>query len=226
MARPRAADHDAKRRKILERSAELFAVHGYDRASLAMLARACGMSKALFYHYYSEKSAVLYGIISGHIEDLLAITDGLADAACEPDPSRRLLNLAKVVLDAYRSAGAKHQVRLNHLHLLERRQQNLIKNMERQLVDRFAGTIALLVPPAARDQALLKPLTMSLFAMLNWNCLWFRERGPMNRCDYAKLAVTLLIEGAEALTTAPGDSARQISLRAAPFERDRRSRRG
>lgn len=195
-------------------------MHGYDRASLAMLARACGMSKALFYHYYSEKSAVLFGIISGHIEDLLAVTDGLADAAREPDPSRRLLNLAEAVLDAYRSAGAKHHVRINQLHLLERRQQNLIKNMERQLVDRFAGTLALSVPPAARDHALLKPLTMSLFAMLNWNYLWFREHGAMNRRDYAKLAVTLLIEGAEAFATASGNSIGHISLRAVPFDRD------
>src|SRR5215510_9258338 len=68
MARPRAANHAEKRQVILERSAELFAAHGYDRASINMLARACDMSKALFYHYYSEKSEVLFDIIRTHIE--------------------------------------------------------------------------------------------------------------------------------------------------------------
>ena len=46
---------------------------------------------------------------------------------------------------------------------------------------------------------MLKPITMSLFGMLNWNYLWFRWNGRLSRRDYAKLAVTVLIEGAQAL---------------------------
>ena len=71
--------------------------------------------------------------------------------------------------------------------------------MERKLVDRFAAGIAPCLPIELRDHALLKPITMSLFGMLNWNYLWFRENGPLSRRDYAKLAVTVLIEGAQAL---------------------------
>ena len=38
MARPRSADHDIKRRAILDRSAKLFAQNGYDRTSMAEVA--------------------------------------------------------------------------------------------------------------------------------------------------------------------------------------------
>jgi TetR/AcrR family transcriptional regulator len=41
---------------------------------------------------------------------------------------------------------------------------------------------------------------MSLFGMLNWHYMWFREGGTMSREDYADLATTLLIEGAQALS--------------------------
>ena len=68
MARPRASDHESKRAIILQRSAELFAAHGYDRASLSMLARACGMSKALLYHYYTDKAQLLFDIIHTHLQ--------------------------------------------------------------------------------------------------------------------------------------------------------------
>jgi TetR/AcrR family transcriptional regulator len=217
MARPRAANHDEKRQAILERSAELFAAHGYDRASINMLARACDMSKALFYHYYSEKSEVLFDIIRTHIEHILAVTSGLEEPR-HTDPRVYLLKLSEALLDAYRSADTKHHVQINQLHLLPRRQQKIIKDMERKLVDRFAAAIAPCLPIEARDHALLKPITMSLFGMLNWNYLWFREHGPLTRHDYAKLAATLLIEGAQAVTAKPATPGQRPRLHTTTFD--------
>jgi hypothetical protein len=37
---------------------------------------------------------------------------------------------------------------------------------------------------------------MSLFGMLNWNFLWFREDGALSREDYAELVVAILLDGA------------------------------
>ena len=199
MARPRAPNHDEKRQGILERSAELFAAHGYDRTSLSMLARACDMSKALFYHYYSEKSEVLFDIIRSHVEHLLAVTSGFEELQQDGHAREYLLKLAEALLEAYRTADAKHHVQINQLHLLPRAQQKIIKDQERALVDRLAAAIAPCVPVEARDHALLKPITISLFGMLNWNYLWFRDHGPLSRRDYARLAVTLLLEGAQAV---------------------------
>ena len=47
---------------------------------------------------------------------------------------------------------------------------------------------------------MLKPVTMSLFGMLNWHYMWFREQGAVSREAYADLATTVLLEGAQALT--------------------------
>jgi TetR/AcrR family transcriptional regulator len=218
MARPRAANHEEKRRDILERSAELFAAHGYDRASLSMLARACGMSKALFYHYYSEKSEVLFDIIRTHIEHLLTVTGGLEDSLRKADPREHLLKLSEALLDAYRSSDTKHHVQINQLHLLPRAQQKVVKDMERKLVERFAAAVACCLPVEARDHALVKPITMSLFGMLNWNYLWFREQGPLSRRDYAKLAVTLLIEGTQAVAANPTKPGQGIRLHSNTFD--------
>jgi hypothetical protein len=48
----------------------------------------------------------------------------------------------------------------------------------------------------------LKPLTMSFFAMLNWHCPWHREGGPLSRDDYARLVATLIAEGTPAVLEA------------------------
>ena len=77
MARPRSADHGIKRRAILDRSAALFARNGYDRTAMAEVAAACGVSKALLYHYYDSKDALLFDILReqrcGAIQDRAAL---------------------------------------------------------------------------------------------------------------------------------------------------------
>ena len=206
MGRPRASDHDDKRQVILERAAALFAAHGYDRASLSMLARACGMSKALLYYYYNDKSHLLFDIILGHLQHLLTVTDNAHDSE---EPRERLSRLAESLLEAYRSADSKHHVQINQMHLLPEDRQAVLKDIERVLVERFVVAIAACVPAAARHPAVLKPLTMSLFGMLNWNYVWFRDDGALSRREYARLAVALVVDGASGLdrSLAPGAEA-------------------
>ena len=192
MARPRASDYDDKRRAILDRSAELFAAHGYDRASMSMIAEACGVSKGLLYHYYTDKEALLFDVIRFHLEELLEA----AEAANRPElaPEARLQSLAAALLEAYRDADAEHQVQISHLRLLPPERQEELKDMERELVRLFADAIAELVPDL-KGIGLLKPVTMSLFGMLNWHYLWFKPDGALSREDYAALATRLIVDG-------------------------------
>ena len=62
MARTRAKDYDEKRAAILHAAARIFAEGGFDRTSMATLAAECGVSKALLYHYYASKEALLHDI--------------------------------------------------------------------------------------------------------------------------------------------------------------------
>lgn len=196
MARPRAVDHDDKRDALLRAAARLFADGGYDRSSMAEVAKACGVSKALVYHYYVSKDVLLYDIIRQHLEALIA--------ACEEvnhrdAPAReRLERLAAALLDAYRDADAEHKIQINEMKRLPKERQDELRGLERHLVAIFAEAIAAAVP-ALQGGPLLKPVTMSLFGMLNWHYLWFRPGGPVSREDYARLAVRLAVEGSRGL---------------------------
>lgn len=208
MARPRAADHGDKRQAILRRAAELFARHGYDRTSLAMLARACGISKALLYHYYQDKAELLYDVLAQHLEGLVAIARGVGGLG-QP-PRARLALLGSALLEAYRDADSVHGVQIACLPLLAPERQEALKALERALVAEAAGIIAELHPRAGADRRLLKPLTMSFFAMLNWHYLWHREDGPLSREEYARMAAALIAEGAPAAIGAVAE--RQVQL--------------
>ena len=71
MARTRAKDYDDKRDAMLHQAAVVFSRDGYDRASMAQLAAECGVSKALLYHYYVSKEALLFAIVESHLSDLV-----------------------------------------------------------------------------------------------------------------------------------------------------------
>jgi AcrR family transcriptional regulator len=193
MARTRAQDYDAKRQAILHRSAELFAEYGYSGTSITMIAEACGVSKALLYHYYPDKVAVLFDILFDHLNELVAVVEEADRAATHP--KGRLYTLCAALLEAYRDADAEHQVQIASLKFLRKDRQEILRALERRLVAIFAEAISESVPEAGHG-VLLKPLTMSLFGMLNWHYLWFREGKGLSRQQYALMASQLITAGA------------------------------
>jgi hypothetical protein len=43
------------------------------------------------------------------------------------------------------------------------------------------------------------PVTMSLFGMMNWMDMWFKDGGRISREDYAEVLTTLMLEGIKAV---------------------------
>ena len=195
MARTRANDYDKKRQGILSRSATLFAEHGFTGTSITMIADACGVSKALMYHYYRSKDAVLFDLLEDHLQHLVAVVEAAGQSAGEP--REKLFAISAALLEAYRGADAEHQVQISSLKLLPSAQQEILKEMERKLVAIVSDVIALAIPHAAKKRPLLKPLTMSLFGMLNWHYLWFRDGKGITREKYARMVTSLILAGAE-----------------------------
>lgn len=195
MARPRAADYGIKRSAIVRQAAELFARNGYDGTSLNDIATACGTSKALLYHYYDNKEAVLADIIRTHLEDILAAVREANRMAVAEEPDARLRALIGAILDAYKDSDAEHVVQITELGKLPVEVQAELKAIERELVNTFATAIVEADPALAGRQDLIKPVTMSLFGMLNWSFMWFKPTKGMSREQYGEVLGTLLLGG-------------------------------
>jgi TetR/AcrR family transcriptional regulator len=197
MARTRASNYDEKRRAILNRSAELFSEHGYDRASMSKIAEACGVSKANLYHYYKDKEGLLFDVIRFHLKELL---DVIEDANRIDLPAQdRLRELVGAVLEAYRDADSQHNVQISSMRFLPSKRRAELKAMEREIVQTFSNAV-LGVAPQLKDNKLLKPVTMSLFGMINWHYLWFKSSGSVSRSDYADLVTKLIVDGTRSVS--------------------------
>ena len=195
MARTRAADFADKQRAILTSAAAVLAEQGMDKASMAQIAVQGGVSKALLYHYYPGKDALIFDIIRTHLTELVEAVEAADEAADEATlaPRARLRVLVGAVLETYRDADNYHKVQLNGTATLPPAQKAEIHAIERRIVRCFSRVIALLRPDL--DRQLVMPVTMSLFGMMNWVYMWFKDGGPVSRSDYADLATTLVLDG-------------------------------
>ena len=198
MARTRANDFEEKQRGILQNAATVFAEQGMDKASMSQIAAHAQVSKALLYHYYPSKDALIFAIIIGHLEEL----DAAITAADNPDlpPQQRLRELVGTVLECYRGADNEHKVQLNATAALNDEQRAAITRIERRIVRHFSNVLLDLNPDLdQKERPLLMPVTMSLFGMMNWVYMWFRDGGRISRKDYADVATTLILEGIKAV---------------------------
>ena len=195
MARSRAKDYDDKRLLILHRSAQLVAESGYVGTSMNAIADACRVSKALLYHYYPDKEAILFDILSSHLEKLVAAVQRADEEST--NSLTRLKAIISTLLERYRHADAEHQVQIASLKLLPKEKQEPLLAKERVLVDILADALAA-ARPSVSHKRVLKPLTMTVFGMLNWHYLWFRDGGPMTRAEYADFVTSLVLAGATA----------------------------
>jgi len=89
----RRLENDERRRRLLELGARLFTEHAYDEISMAQIARAAGISKALLYHYFPSKQDYFVATLAGGAEELRA--------RVEPDPSLPPAQALAEAVDAY-----------------------------------------------------------------------------------------------------------------------------
>lgn len=195
MARARAADFEEKQLHILNNAAAVFAELGMEKASMAQVAMRSQVSKALLYHYYPSKGALIFDIIRSHLEGLGEAIEQKIKESHDDLPEVRLRKIVRQILDCYRNADNHHQVQLNYHGSLPVEEEQEIKMLERKIVLLVAETIRGINPDINVVRPLLKPVTMSLFGMLNWFYMWFKDDGPISREEYADLVTTLILEG-------------------------------
>ena len=197
MARTRAVDFEEKQRGILTNAAAVFAEVGMEKASMSMIASYSNVSKALLYHYYPGKDALIFDIVRTHLTEL----DGAIEAADRSDisPQDRLRLLVKAVMNNYEGRDNEHKVQLNGTSALSPEQLSELQAIERRIVKRFSNVIQEINPELNQGRPLLMPVTMSLFGMMNWVYMWFRPNGPISRDEYADIATTLILEGVKAV---------------------------
>ncbi len=191
MARTQAVDYDERKEAILSHAAALFAEKGYLGTSVMDIARACGSSKSLLYHYYPSKEDVLFGVMSSHVDVLLEdAADILASDLAAPESLHSLLHR---FMDHYVGAASRQKVLLNELDNLPAENRRVIVAKQRRIVEAVQGLLARIHPEALADSASARAKTMLVFGMINWTSNWYDPAGKLTPAQIADLAFEMAI---------------------------------
>jgi AcrR family transcriptional regulator len=158
---------DERRRQLLDLGAELFTRHGYEALSMAKIAKAAGISKALLYHYFPSKQAYFAATLEQAAAELAETTRPDADLPPVEQLAASLdayLSWIERNADAYskliQSVGAVPEVR------------ELVERVRSATADRILAGIAPGRPPGPALRA----------AVRGW--LWFMDGAVLDWLEH------------------------------------------
>jgi AcrR family transcriptional regulator len=186
----------ARRREYLRIAAAVFAQDGYDRTSVATLAKAFGIQKPTFYHYFPSKQAVLETLLEASVESLLRDSRSAVEHISEP--RARLLALMHChAMSIDRDADSVK------VFLMERR--SLKKPFSFRYVSLRDEYEELIIDTVASGQAEhrfmagdAKCMAYGILGMYNWLIQWYRRDGPLSIEDIHQTFANILMHGIEA----------------------------
>ena len=178
-----------KKAFIRKHAAQVFAEHGYDRASIRDVAKATEMSLAGLYYYYRGKEEILYDIqheafrtlLESHAEHLAGVTDAIEklEKVIEAHCVFFAQNIAEMKVMARESEQLSGQY-ADEVNELRRRYVRLVRG----ILDEIG--VATASPAVA---------TFLLFGMMNWLYTWYDPDRDGSPQDIAAAVRRIFLEG-------------------------------
>lgn len=82
--RPRRRNAQATRARLLSAAEGLFADHGFDRTTMASIAEAAGVTKAMVRYYYGDKGGLHAAVVEAVVTEVLAHLEANLPAQADP----------------------------------------------------------------------------------------------------------------------------------------------
>jgi AcrR family transcriptional regulator len=190
MPRGISAEHSIQRDTILRVAADTFAQVGYPSATMAEIARRCGVSKSLLYHYYDAKDAMLYDMSRSYMIKLRELVESVTPLKLSAKEA--LAETVRRFVREYEHSRTRHIVLLNDVKFLPLAQRDEVIELERIVVQKFSDLIA---TTYGIDPERAKVLTMCVFGMINWTFTWLRPDGAISYAQFAEAVVGMLESG-------------------------------
>ena len=185
---------DERRRRLLELGSDLFTRHAYDELSMAKIAKAAGISKALLYHYFPSKEAYFVATLEEKANELQQRTI--------PNPELPPFEQLSGSLDEYlkwieenagsydkmiRNAGAAPEVRV------------LLDRVRTETAQRILGGLS----PGGAPSPLLRTAIRGWLGFLDGSCLDWVNHGDVDRETLHGLLLSTLIASVLAVGEQP-----------------------
>jgi AcrR family transcriptional regulator len=184
MARKTGSHSEITGPKVREAACALFARHGYAAVSMRQIAAEVGVQAGALYLYTPDKQTLLFDLMKGHMDELLAAWAGVDRGGA---PQARLetfvrfhirfhLDRPDAVFLAYMELRSLEPANFAAIEALRRAYETALERILQDGVATGAFAVA--------DTRLA---TRALIAMLTGVTTWYREGGPLTRAGVEQL---------------------------------------
>ncbi|EIE52876.1 TetR family transcriptional regulator [Salipiger aestuarii] len=177
MARTQGSHSAQTGPRIREAALRLFAKHGYAAVSMRQIARDVGVQAGALYNYTPDKQALLFDLLKGHMDELLAAWKA------EPTPATPTLRLEAFVRFHIRFHLARPQaIFISYMELRNLDPDNfaIIEGLRK----RYESTLTGILRDGLTEGSFAVPdpalATYALIAMLTGVNTWYRDKGRLS----------------------------------------------
>ncbi len=182
----------SRRSNIYSKALDLFTQKGYNGASISMIAKALGMSKANLYHYCSSKEDLFYRVHLDYLEKhFIPIIE---EAERLPDPRDRIAFFLRklTLLNVTDKAG---RVLVPDIANLDRGHHSKIVSIWRKAYDIVCNSVKELQQSGRAVKFRDSFQTLLGFGMANWTSFWFDYGRQVNAEELAETLVQTFLYG-------------------------------
>lgn len=182
----------SKKLEICDEAIKLFCERGYDNTPMSHIAKALDVSKAVLYHYFSNKEELLFSIIDYQMEKYLSPL--IDHAAVIADPEQRLRCFLKSYTKLIAS-DSNSRVVLHETHRLSPEHFKIIQGRHQRVYRLIHDAIAELEAQGrikAPDKAFY---AFAAIGMCSWTFYWFDHNRGESADRLADTYINLFFNG-------------------------------
>ncbi|MCB2186109.1 MAG: TetR/AcrR family transcriptional regulator [Deltaproteobacteria bacterium] len=188
-------------REIHLTASQVFCERGYERASLRDLAAATGLTKAGLYYYFQSKEELLFLILDGYMDELLA---GVARiAAGVRDPEERLRAFISFQTNMYCRDVHRSKLIIHEENCLSGEWYATVKGKQKEYLGYWRDALAAWATERGREIPFLSAHVMLLTGMGNWIYQWYDPKGPLGPQALAELIFGIFTRGSVPAASPP-----------------------
>ncbi|MCB2187633.1 MAG: TetR/AcrR family transcriptional regulator [Deltaproteobacteria bacterium] len=179
--------------EIYATAGQILCQMGYEKASIRDIAAATGMTKAGLYYYFSSKEELLFIILDGYMDQLLAGIDQLQKSVSDPEERLKAYINFQVQLYCRDVHGSK--LIIHDENCLSGEWHRIIKDKQRAYLVYWRDALEAYCRQTGKELPFPSAHVMLLVGLCNWIYQWYDPQGPLPPDQLAELIFQRFFRG-------------------------------
>lgn len=184
------------KKKILEKSTDLFYKYGFVKASIRDIVKAVDISNSTIYLYFKNKDEILFDIILDISSALIKELQAVIEKHKDPIECLREMIFRQICFSAEANNWQREKIYFEEQYQLPPPLKKKAHEQHRQIYDLYYEKICEIAEDGWLNKNADKTVTtFSVFALMNWVYRWFDPKGRLSIEKVAENAIEVFFRG-------------------------------